>query len=55
MWLHRLLCLLLGLEDYIARGIIDPFYSEMRIDMEIISDELIAHVIYPKQVPHIWS
>lgn len=55
MRLHGLFCLLLGLEDYIAGGIVDPFYSEMRVHIEIIPNELVAHVIYPEQVPRIWS
>ena len=54
MRLHRLFGFFLALEDYIAGGIVDPFYPEMRVHVEVISDELVAHVIYSEQVPGAW-
>lgn len=53
MRLHGLLGLLLALEDDVAGGIVDPLYSEMRVDVEVVSDQLVAHVVHPEQVPRV--
>jgi len=52
---HRLLCFLLGVEDDVAGGVVDPLYFEMRVDVEVVADELVAHVVHSEQIPSSFS
>jgi hypothetical protein len=55
MRLDRLLGLLGGVEDDIARGIVDPLDAEMGVDMEVVPDELVTHVVHPEEQPTVRS
>ena len=46
-------CLLFGIETDVARGIVNPLNSKMRVRMKIISDFFIRHVINTEQIPSI--
>lgn len=53
MGLDRLLRLLGGVEDNIAGGIVDPLDPEMGVDVEVVPNELVAHVVHPEEQPAI--
>lgn len=50
-WLHCLLCLFGWIVDNVAWTVIDPLYSKMRVDIEIMLQHFIAHIINSKQMP----
>jgi hypothetical protein len=39
----------------IAGGIVDPLDFEVRVDMKVIANEFIAHVVNSKQMPDVLS
>lgn len=41
----------LGVEDHIAGGVVEPLDAEVGVDMEVVPNPLVAHVVDPKQVP----
>jgi hypothetical protein len=55
MRLHGFLCVFLALEDDVAGGIVDPFDSEVGIDVEVVANHLVAHVVYAEKIPTVWT
>ena len=49
------LCFFLRVEDDVAGGIVDPLYSEVRVHVEIVPYELVAHVVHTEKVPAVGS
>ena len=48
---NRIPCLIGRVEGQVAGGVVDPVDFEVRVDIEIVPDFLVAHVVDPKQVP----
>ena len=42
--------MLSGVENKVARRIIDPLDSEVGVDVEVVSDLLIRHVVHSEEV-----
>lgn len=55
MRLNSLISLLFGFEGNIARWIVDPFDLKVRVDIKIISNELVTHIIDSEQIPCVWT
>ena len=48
---HRSLGFLLGIEVNVAGRVVDPLYFEMRMDVEVLSDHFIRHVVDSEKIP----
>lgn len=55
MGLYGLMGFFWGVEDDVAGGIVDPFDAEVRVDVEVVSDQLVTHVVHTEEVPAVRS